>query len=141
MAEKELKIKNLVAKSSIHKLADNLISGTTKLLHRTKTEEDLRIGFEKLLEPILKELGINPNPRYEKSIYNAGRSDALHGQVVIEYEAPISFKSSRAITHAYDQLVSYIQGLSKAEKETLFLLESKFVGVGFDGGQVKGLFR
>lgn len=133
MAEKELEIKNLEAKSSIHKLADNLISGTIKLLHRTKTEEDLRIGFEKLLEPILKELGIKPNPRYEKSIYNAGRSDALHGQVVIEYEAPCSFKSSRAVAHSYDQLVGYIQGLSKSEKETLFILESKFVGVGFDG--------
>lgn len=133
MVEKQSKIKNLEAKNSIHKLADNLISGTAKLLHQTKTEEDLRIGFEKLLEPILKELGIKPNPRYEKSIYNAGRSDALHGQVVIEYEAPDSFKSSRAVAHSYDQLVGYIQGLSKSEKETLFILESKFVGVGFDG--------
>lgn len=136
MTQKQPKIKNLEPKSSIYKLSDSLISGTAKLLHRTKTEEDLRIGFEKLLEPTLKELGIKPNPRYEKSIYNAGRSDALHGQVVIEYELPNSFKSPRVVTHAYNQLVGYIQGLSKSEKETLFLFESNFVGVGFDGNKI-----
>ena len=93
MSEKKLKIKNLETKSSIHKLADNLISGTKKLLGQARTEKDLRVEFEKLLEPILKELWIKTNPRYEKSIYNAGRSDALHGQVVIEFEPPKSFSS------------------------------------------------
>ena len=52
MSEKELKIKNLEAKSSIHKLADNLISGTKKFLGQARTEEDLKVGFEKLLEAI-----------------------------------------------------------------------------------------
>ena len=37
---------------SLFKLADNLVICTQKLLRQTKTEEDLRIGFEKLLEPI-----------------------------------------------------------------------------------------
>ncbi len=37
---------------SLPKLADNLVSGTKNLLREAKTEEDLRIGFEKLLEPI-----------------------------------------------------------------------------------------
>jgi len=136
MAKEQSKINNLRIENSIYKLADSLVLGTTKLLHKTKTEEDLRIGFEKLLEPVLKELGIIPNPRYEKSIYNAGRSDALHGQVVIEYELPNSFKSSKAVTHAYNQLIGYIKGLSKLERETLFLFESNFVGVGFDGKKI-----
>lgn len=121
---------------SLVKLSDSLVSGTKEILHHAKTEEDLRIGVEKLLEPILKELKIKSNPRYEKSIYNSGRSDALHGQVVIEYEPPYAFQSPKSINHAYEQLVGYIQGLSKSEKETLFLFESKFVGVGFDGEQI-----
>jgi type I restriction-modification system DNA methylase subunit len=101
-----------------------------------KTEEDLRIGFEKLLEPILKDLGIQSNPKYEKSIYNAGRTDALHGQVVIEYEAPFAFKSDKAVHHAYEQLINYIKGLSQEEKRTLFLFDIKFIGVGFDGNKI-----
>ncbi len=38
--------------SLIFKLADELVSNTKTLLKQCKTEEDLRIGFEKLLEPI-----------------------------------------------------------------------------------------
>jgi len=103
---------------------------------KATSEEDLRIGFEKLLDPILKELGIKPNPKYEKSIYNAGRTDALHGRVVIEYEAPFAFKYERNVRHAYEQLLNYIKGLSKSEKLTLFLFDIKFIGVGFDGNKI-----
>ncbi len=122
--------------NSLTKLADNLVSGTKNLLCEAETEEELRIGFEKILEPILKELNIKSNPRYERSIFEAGRTDALHGQVVIEYEPPFAFRSQSAITHANNQLVGYIQGLSYSKKETLFLYEAKFIGVGFDGEKI-----
>jgi hypothetical protein len=69
-------------KDSLLKLADKLVLNTQKLLCQDKTEEDLRIGFEKLLEPIKTELGIRSEPKYEKSVFK-GRSDAVHGQVVI----------------------------------------------------------
>lgn len=121
---------------SLLRLTDNLVAKTEDLLREAKTEEDLRIGFEKLLTPVLRELDIKSNPRYERSIYNSGRTDALHGQVVIEYEPPRAFQSSNSVTHAYNQLVGYIQGLSRVDKETLFIFESKFVGVGFDGEKI-----
>jgi len=114
---------------SLFKLADNLVICTQKLLRQTKTEEDLRIGFEKLLEPIKNELGIRTEPRYEKSVFK-GRSDAVHGQVVIEYEPPMSFSSKRNIEHAYNQLLDYLSGESKESKLT------QLVGVGFDGEQI-----
>jgi len=122
--------------NSLLGLADQLVGMTSKLMLRAKTEEDLRIGFEKLLDPILNNLGIQPTPKYEKSIYNAGRTDALHGQVVIEYEAPFAFKSPKALQHAYDQLINYLKGLSHSEKATLFLFDIKFIGVGFDGNKI-----
>jgi len=136
MINKQIKSLSFESQNSLHKLASSLVLNSKKLLHTAKTEEDLRVGFEKLLEPVLKELGIEVNPRYEKSIFNSGRSDALHGQVVIEYEPPRSFKSPKSINHAYDQLVSYLQGLSKSHKDTLFIFESKFIGVGFDGNTI-----
>jgi methylase of polypeptide subunit release factors len=136
MINKQIKSLEFESQTSLRRLANSLVLDCRKLLHTAKTEEDLRIGFEKLLEPALKELGIEVNPRYERSIFNAGRSDALHGQVVVEYEPPRSFKSPKSINHAYDQLVSYLQGLSKSHKETLFIFESKFIGVGFDGSKI-----
>jgi uncharacterized membrane-anchored protein len=35
-------------------LADNLVIQTKQLIKEVETEEDLKIGFEKILEPILK---------------------------------------------------------------------------------------
>ena len=119
---------------SINQLADSLVAQIQSKLNQFKTEADLKIAFEKILEPVSKELGIKFEPKYEKSIYHAKRADALHGQVVIEYEAPYAFRSQRWIKHALEQLVSYIKGLSEETNETL--LEVKFVGVGFDGEKI-----
>ena len=114
---------------SLPKLADNLVFETKDLLREAETEEDLRIGFEKLLEPIKTELNLKSTPKYEKSVYS-GRSDAMHGQVIIEYEPPKSFSSKRNVDHAYDQLVNY---LSNEAKQTKL---KQLVGVGFDGEQI-----
>jgi methylase of polypeptide subunit release factors len=117
-------------------LADNLVLQTKQLIKEVETEEDLKIGFEKILEPILKQLNIKYNPQYERSIFDSGRFDALHGRVVIEYEKPKAFQSKQAVDHAYHQLVNYLHSLSKSEKQSLFISESKFIGVGFDGERI-----
>jgi methylase of polypeptide subunit release factors len=126
MAKKSLESIN---HDSLPKLADSLVSGTKNLLRETKTEEDLRIGFEKLLEPIRSDLNLKSTPKYEKYVYS-GRSDAVHGQVIIEYEPPSSFSSKKNIEHAYEQLVNYLSDEAKETKLT------QLVGVGFDGEQI-----
>lgn len=114
---------------SLLELSDSLVAETNKLLQTAKTEEDLRIGFEKLLEPVKTGLRIHSEPKYEKSIFK-GRSDAVHGQVVIEYELPKSLSSKRNVEHAYNQLLDYLLGESKTSKIT------QLVGVGFDGEKI-----
>jgi type I restriction-modification system DNA methylase subunit len=131
MAKKSLHNANNANNDSLIKLADSLVSETKRILREAKTEEDLRIGFEKLLEPIRSKLNLNlkSTPKYEKAIYS-GRSDAVHGQVIIEYESPKSFSSKKKIDHAYEQLVNY---LSDEAKETKL---NQLVGVGFDGEKI-----
>ena len=126
MANKFLQSSN---HNSLLQLADNLVSETKNILRGAKTEEDLRIGFEKLLEPIRSELKLKSSPKYEKSVYS-GRSDAVHGQVIIEYEPPKSFSSKRNINHAYEQLANYLKDEAKETKLT------QLMGVGFDGEQI-----
>lgn len=46
----------IMINDSIAILADIIVSETKNLLHQLKTEEDLKIAFEKILEPIKKEL-------------------------------------------------------------------------------------
>jgi len=100
MPKKSLSNQESKNQDSLPQLVDNLVFGTKNLLRETRTEEDLRIGFEKLLEPIKRELNFKSTPKYEKSVYS-GRSDAVHGQVIIEYEPPKSFSSKKNINHAY----------------------------------------
>ncbi|MGO8988298.1 MAG: hypothetical protein ACLQGU_02900 [bacterium] len=124
----------LESEDSILQAADKLVIAANELLRTAKTEEDLKIGFEKALEPVCNSLGIKSSPRYEKSIYSGGRSDALHGLVIIEYEPPKAFRSKKSIDHAFDQLFDYINGEAKGTKETPFLFDPKFRGVGFRTG-------
>ncbi|MCX6087748.1 MAG: N-6 DNA methylase [Caldiserica bacterium] len=126
----EDKEKNAAQDKSITLLADFLVKETKNLLCKAKTEEDLRIGFEKLLEPVKNKLGIRSEPKYEKSVFMGQRSDALHGQVVIEYERQGSFSSKVKIDHAFDQLINYLSGESKNTELT------RLVGIGFDGEKI-----
>jgi methylase of polypeptide subunit release factors len=120
-------------RDSMLQATDKLVSATKSLMRTARTEEDLRIGFEKILEPLCHKLDIKLSPKYEKSIYMGGRSDAIHGSVIVEYEKPKAFQSKQGIIHAFDQLIDYIRGEAESRKETLFLFDPKYIGVGFDG--------
>lgn len=114
---------------TLSQLADKLVNESIKLRALVKTEEDLRVGFEKLLEPIRTILNISSTPAYEKSVFS-GRADAVHGQVIIEYELPGSFSSKKNIEHTTEQLINYLRDEAKESKLT------RLVGVGFDGEQI-----
>ncbi len=55
---------------SLKSLADSLVDNIKKLLNIAKTEEELKIGVEKILEPIKEKLKIKSIPRYEKVVYS-----------------------------------------------------------------------
>jgi hypothetical protein len=119
----------VIDKKSLFIIADGLVGSTFNLLKRIKTEDELKIEFEKLLDPICKDLFINFESRYGRTIIR-GRPDAVHGRVIIEYEAPRSFSSKRKIEHAYNQLINYLSEESK--KNDL----NKLAGIGFDGEKI-----
>jgi hypothetical protein len=119
----------VIDKKSLFIIADGLVGSTFNLLKRIKTEDELKIEFEKLLDPICKDLFINFESRYGRTIIR-GRPDAVHGRVIIEYEAPRSFSSKRKIEHAYNQLITYLSEESK--KNDL----NKLAGIGFDGEKI-----
>lgn len=132
----EQRVLPLETKDSVVRAADKLVSAANELLRTGKTEEDLKIGFEKVLEPLCLGLGIKPSPKYERSVYEGGRSDAVHGRVIIEYEPGKSFRRKSSVEHAFDQLFEYICGEAKSQKDTLFYFDPQFAGVGFDGEQI-----
>jgi len=104
------------------------------------TEEDLRIGVEKLLEPALKQLGVVAHPRYERHIRRTiltapGRADALYGQAVIEYEPPGKLSTQRGLSSTRKQLEGYLLGLAGLGSQREAALR-RMAGVGLDGQSI-----
>ena len=57
---------DLEVQGSLLQTADRLVDFVSELLRTSKTEEDLRIGFEKILDPLLKSIGVESQPSYER---------------------------------------------------------------------------
>lgn len=112
------------------------ISAETQIAALTaSTEEDLRIRVEHILRSrVFDPQGI-PWAAYEhktgRGTLLEGRTDALYGRVVIEYEKPRSFgprSSSKPFRHALDQVEQYITELAQDTAA-----RRKYVGVVLDG--------
>ena len=117
-------------------IAKTLAQKILGLAKRRGSEEDLRIGVEKLLEPALQGLGLKPDPSYERRVFR-GRPDALHGFAIIEYEHPGKFDSPREVDSSANQVAGYIRdvvpGTRKGKEQNL----RKWVGICLDGFQIQ----
>lgn len=114
--------------------ANKLVTAVAELMRRAKSEEDLRIGTEKILDPLLRPTGIAATYEHfgNRTVFR-GRPDAVHGQVIIEYEPPRCFSSEHAVKHAHEQLVEYMTAAASTQKSNPLEVLCKLVGVGFDG--------
>ena len=105
--------------SSQHKLAFETLN-TTKLAEEIKqrarearNEEELRIGFAIVFDPILRALKIKP--AYERHtagircIVSGLRKDALYGSVILEFKSPGKLKNKREFDKAKEQVRKYIK--------------------------------
>ncbi|OIO54064.1 hypothetical protein AUJ46_03990 [Candidatus Peregrinibacteria bacterium CG1_02_54_53] len=117
-----------------------LVRSAADIMRTAKTEEELRINFEKKLSPVLEDIGIKGS-RYERhtgktaSEYR-GRPDAIHGKVIIEYEPPASFGKKGVVEHAEEQLHGYLSAEGYVQGSDAKTLFERPVGVGFDGEQI-----
>lgn len=117
-------------------LADQLAEDILTVAKRADTEEDLRIGVEKALDPVLKALDITTEPRYEKAT-STSFYDAIHGHLILEYERPGKLKTKRGQEETIEQLVKYLDAEASryGEKQKEAALK-RMVGVSIDGFQI-----
>ena len=134
--------KNAKDMMSLKLVANRLVTATARIMRSARTEEDLKIRFEKVLGSLVESAGIAFDERYErgsaeaKTVLKGKRPDALHGQVVIEYEKPAAFKSKWAIEHTYEQLTEYVMAEAKGAGKDEFAGPVGIVGIGFDGSSI-----
>ena len=111
--------------------ADEIVSKLEKIIKWARNEEDLRIEFEKALEPFKNDLGIDLRGHHEFTL-GQGRADTLYNLVVIEYKRPGRIEISNdspGNKEAIDQIKKRLKVLASEQKRSL----SRVFGVGTDG--------
>jgi hypothetical protein len=102
-----------------------------------RTEEDVKMKMEPLLQGAFKQAGINVEiVRYEKGTGLRGRIDALYGYLIIEYEGPGKLGKKPSLKVSLDQAKQYLADeAAKHGPDTDAFLE-KAVGVCIDDSQI-----
>ena len=55
-----------------------------------ETEEELKIAVQRLLDDALKDLGLEYEPKYERTVFKSRRADALYPTMVLELPIVLS---------------------------------------------------
>ena len=107
---------------------------------RAHNEEEVRVGVELALKPILTQLGISAQANYEQkltTLQGTGYADAVYGFGIIEYERPGKIATPAGRKEVIEQLSSYLT--SKARELAPSKPQEavkKMIGIGLDGEQV-----
>ncbi len=117
---------------------EKLAKDIKEIANNAKTEEDLKMGMEPLLQKTFKRMGVDIDiVRYEKAATTfRGRPDAVYGFLTIEYKAPGKLSKKADITSATEQLQRYLseQAIHLGQQKEDFL--GKAIGVATDGKQI-----
>jgi methylase of polypeptide subunit release factors len=112
-----------------------LVEKIKQRAQEASNEEELRIGFAIVLDPILRSWNIKP--AYERHatgvrcVVSGVRKDALYGTVILEFKSPGKLKNKKEFEKAKEQVKEYI----KNEAVTLEYY-GRYFGVLIDGYQI-----
>lgn len=122
---------------SVDVVAARYATSIRRVAEKAHTEEDLRIGVERVLQSALRDLGVDVAPRYEKGYGGsvlAGRPDAVYGHAVIEYERVGVLSHQSGVDHAAEQLERYLVAEAGGDISSAGLRRA--VGIGLDGQRI-----
>jgi hypothetical protein len=103
-------------------------------------EEEVRIGVESALKPVLAQLGISTQVNYEQKLImlnGPGYADAVYGFGIIEYERPGKIAKASGCKEVIEQLSSYLTSKARELAPTKpHEAVKKMIGIGLDGEQI-----
>jgi len=99
--------KILLEKINTHELAENI----KKVAQQATNEEELRIFFAEVFNPILRNWNIkfSYEKRVPRYIVSGVRKDALYGTVILEFKSPGKLKNKKEFEKAKEQVKKYIK--------------------------------
>jgi hypothetical protein len=88
---------------------DRLAAGIREAATRARTEEDLKMAVEPILQRALGAIGVDVDVvRYEKATGLRSKMDAVYGYLIIEYKAPGRLSRSAGLSEAKEKLQQYL---------------------------------
>lgn len=102
--------------------------------HPSATEMDLVVGVEELIRPFLGP-GVSLS-RYGQATKLGGIKDALHGNLIIEYERPGKLSRRAGLEENVGQLQKYLREEAAQHGHQSTAALRRMVGVGLDGEQI-----
>lgn len=112
-----------------------LAEAILQVARQAHTEEDLRIGVEKLLDSFLTRFGLRGS-RYERTGRLGTRVDAQHGNLFIEYERPGKLAKTAGLKENTEQLQEQLRDAASRHVDQATAALRRMVGVGLDGEHI-----
>ena len=115
--------------------AQELVEKIKERAQRAHNEEELKIGFAIVMDPILSSWNISPayerHPAGVRCVVSGVRKDALYGTVILEFKAPGKLRSRKEFEKAKEQVKKYIK-----EEAVDPRYYGRYFGVVLDGFQI-----
>src|SRR5712692_1619813 len=101
-----------------------------------ESEMDLQVKVEKLLDPFLPKIPGATLDRYGHATKLGGIKDALHGNLIIEYERPGKLAKRAGLDECLRQLREYLTQEAQRHGSQASAALKRMVGIGLDGHQI-----
>lgn len=113
-----------------------LADAIRRVADNAESEMDLQVKVEKLLDPFLPKIPGATLDRYGHATKLGGIKDALHGNLVIEYERPGKLAKRAGLDECLGQLRDYLTQEAQHQGKQATAALKRMVGVGLDGQQI-----
>jgi len=117
---------------------EKLVKEIKEIAGKSRTEEDLKMGVEPLLQSVFKKMGVDIDiVQYEKTATSfKGKADAVYGYLTIEYKLPGKLSEKTGIEKVSEQLQRYLSEQAEQFRQQKEDFLEKAVGVALDGKHI-----
>jgi Eco57I restriction-modification methylase len=115
---------------------EQLAEAIRHVAESAESEMDLQVKVEKLLDPYLPKIPGATLDHYGHTTKLGGIQDALHGNLIIEYERPGKLAKRAGLDECLRQLREYLTQEAQAHGKEATAALKRMVGVGLDGHQI-----
>lgn len=116
--------------------SEQLAQAIRHVADQASSEMDLQVKVEKLLDPYLPKIPGATLDRYGHATKLGGIQDALHGNLIIEYERPGKLAKPAGLAECLRQLREYLTQEAQRHGSQATAALKRMVGIGLDGHQI-----